>query len=210
MTIVLYDYWRSSSAYRLRIALNLLGLRYQSRSVNLLKDEQSEPAHLARNPQGLVPVLEIDGQRMTQSLAIIEYLSERHAAGLLPEDAEQRHRARALAYVIAMDIQPVCNLKVVKYAVAAGGSTTTQSWMHHFITEGFSAFEAMLGDAFVGPFALGRHPTIVDICLVPQAYNAQRWGVELSAYPRLASIVIAMATLPEVAAAHPDLVKPID
>lgn len=207
MNIVLYDYWRSSSAYRLRIALNLLGLKYESRPVNLVAGEQTSNAHLVRNPQGLVPVLEIDGTSMTQSLAIIEYLDETHNAGFLPTDPVARQKVRALAYAIAMEIQPVCNLRVAKFATSKG-AISQEEWMRHFISTGLNAFEVMLSTTPVGKFCWGDKPGLADICLVPQIYNAERWGVDLSAFPQLARIGQEMAALPAVASAHPDRYKP--
>src|SRR5690606_33449557 len=119
MAARLYDYWRSSAAYRVRIALNLLGIPFESVPVNLLEGEQKAPENLARNPQGLVPTLEIDGLRLTQSLAIVEYLDETRQAGLLPREAAARARVRALAHAIAMEIHPVCNLSVARHAAEA-------------------------------------------------------------------------------------------
>ncbi len=207
--IVLHDYWRSSSAYRVRIALNLLGLPYESRPVNLLAGEQQEPENLSRNPQGLVPTLEIDGLRLTQSLAILEYLDETRGAGFLPRDAAGRARARALAHAIAMEIQPVCNLRVVRHAVAQSGDVISQrDWMRHFIELGLEGFDAMLSDGAAGRFCHGDRVTLPDLCLVPQVYNARRWGVDLAAFPRLTAIATALEGLPAVATAHPNRVGP--
>lgn len=207
--IVLHDYWRSSSAYRLRIALNLLGLPYESRPVNLLANEQRGPDNLARNPQGLVPTLEIDGLRLTQSVAIVEYLDETRQAGFLPADAAGRARVRALAHAIAMEIQPVCNLRVARYATErSSGALGQEDWMRHFITLGLQDFEAMLGDGASGRFCHGDQVTLPDLCLVPQVHNARRWGVDLSPLPRLAAIAKALEDLPAVRAAHPDAVRP--
>lgn len=206
--IVLHDYWRSSSAYRVRIALNLLGLPYESRPVDLLAGDQTGPENLSRNPQGLVPTLEIDGLRLTQSLAILEYLNETRNAGFLPRDATGRAQVRALAHAIAMEIQPVCNLRVMRHAVAAsGGAITQEGWMRHFIALGLQGFEAMLGDCDAGRFCHGDGVTLPDLCLVPQAYNARRWGVDLGAFPRLLVIAAALEALPAVQAAHPDAVR---
>ncbi|WP_374394128.1 maleylacetoacetate isomerase [Tabrizicola sp.] len=204
--VILYDYWRSSSAYRVRIGLNLIGLAYRSVPVDLTTGAQRDPRHLKANPQGLVPVLDIDGLRLTQSLAILEYLDETRAAGFLPADPAARARARALACAVAMEIQPVCNLRVAQHAVSLGGSATMAGWMRHFITLGFQGLEPMLtGDT---PFCHGTSPGLADLCLVPQVYNAHRWGVDLAPFPRIAAITARMEALPEVAAAHPDRVKP--
>ncbi|KAF0115889.1 MAG: maleylacetoacetate isomerase [Rhodobacteraceae bacterium] len=202
--VILHDYWRSSSAYRVRIGLNLLGIAYRSIPVDLTSSGQRAPDHLKVNPQGLVPVLEIDGLRLTQSLAILEYLDETRAAGFLPKAPAERARARALAMAVAMDIQPVCNLRVAQHVVGLGG--TTEDWMHHFITLGFQGLEPMLtGDT---PFAHGQNPGLADLCLHPQVYNANRWGVDLTPFPRIAAIADRMEAIPQVAAAHPDRVKP--
>ena len=207
--IILQDYWRSSSAYRVRIALNLLGLVYQSHPVDLVAGAQAEAANLTLNPQGLVPTLSIDGMSLTQSLAIIEYLDETRHAGFLPSDPPGRARVRALAMAIAMEIQPVCNLRVARHAVeASGGAITTEDWMRHFISLGLSGFEAMLAKAPEGAFCHGDQPSLADLCLVPQIYNARRWGVDLTAFPRTMVIAERMEALPAVAAAHPDLARP--
>ncbi len=207
--IILQDYWRSSSAYRVRIALNLLGLAYQSHPVDLVAGAQSETANLAVNPQGLVPTLTIDGLCLTQSLAIIEYLDETRHAGFLPTDPPGRARVRALAMAIAMEIQPVCNLRVARHAVASsGGAIRMEDWMCHFITLGLTGFEALLVAGPVGAFLHGDQPTLADLCLVPQIYNARRWEVDLTAFPRTMAIAGRLEALPAVAAAHPDLVRP--
>lgn len=206
--IVLHDYWRSSSAYRVRLALNLLGLPYERRPVDLLKGEQTGAENLERNSQGLVPTLEIDGLRLTQSLAILEYLDETRGAGFLPADTPGRARVRALALAVAAEIQPVCNLRVVRYAVQSSqGAITQEEWMRHFITLGLQGLEAMLGDA-PGLYCHGDRVTLPDLCLLPQAYNARRWGVDLAAFPRIVAVSAALEAIPAVQAAHPDRVAP--
>jgi maleylacetoacetate isomerase len=209
MTVTLYDHWRSSASYRVRIALNLRGIAYRIVPVNLLTGEHKGAANLARNPQGLVPTLEIDGLVLTQSLAIIEYLEETRGPLLLPADPPARARVRAIAQAIAMEIHPVCNMSVARHAVAAsGGAITMEGWMRHFIGPGLAAVERMLDGA--GAFAHGDAPTLADVCLVPQVYNAVRWGVPLDSVPRIAAIVDRAGALPAFAAAHPDRVKPED
>ena len=206
--VVLYDYWRSSASYRVRIALNLAGIEHRSVPVDLLKQEHKSPAHLARNPQGLVPALFIDGQLYTQSLAIIDYLGEtRTGLDVLPADAASRAKVRAVA--IAMDIHPVCNLGVVNHVVELVGNAeeTRSGWMKKFIGEGLAAVETMLSD-LPGPLCFGDKPTLADICLVPQVYNARRWGVALGRLPTLTRIDAALADLPAIKAAHPDTWQP--
>jgi maleylacetoacetate isomerase len=202
--IVLHDYWRSSASYRVRIALNMAGVAWESLPVDLIKGEHVGEAYLARNPQGLVPALEIDGQLFTQSLAIIEYLEEKFGLGLLPDDAASRAKVRALAYAVAMDIHPICNLRVAKFAIAnSNGGITMESWSQQFITLGLSALEAMVGD---GEVCFGSSVTLADLCLVPQLYNARRWGVDLDRMPKLSRIGAHLEALPAFVAAHPDRV----
>ena len=207
--IILHDYWRSSSAYRLRIALNLTGMDYARHAVDLGAGEQLMPANLARNPQGLVPTLEIDGETLTQSLAVLEYLDEVHEAGFLPKDALGRARVRALSYAVAMDVQPVCNLRVARYAKdKAGGGITMESWMRHFIGLGLTGLEGLLAQRQAESFCHGDRVTMADICLVPQVYNARRWGVDLLEFGRISAIAGRLEAMPEFAAAHPDRVRP--
>lgn len=198
----LYDYWRSSASYRVRIALGLAELDYDTQVVNLLDGAHLEDEHLERNPQGLVPALDIDGYTMTQSLAIIQYLDETLKLGLLPNLPIDRAKVRALSYAIAMEIHPVCNLNVVEYAVGeSGGNITTEQWMQHFIDKGLRAYEAMIGD---GKCSFGDTVTIADICLIPQLYNAERWGVDLTAMPKIRRVRKALDAIPAFANAHPD------
>jgi maleylacetoacetate isomerase len=203
MNPVLYDYWRSSAAYRVRIALNLLGQDYHAIPVDLLKGEHRSAESLARNPQGLVPTLVIDGLTLSQSIAIIEYLDETRSAGFLPENPAARAKVRALAYAIAMDIAPVCNLSVRNHAAkVSGGGITADDWVRHIMVPGLLAFEAMLPPA--GRYCHGDTVTLADIVLVPQIYNARRLALDLSAMPRITAIMAALEALPAIAAAHPD------
>lgn len=203
---VLYDYWRSSAAYRVRIALNLLGLPYRAVAVDLIEGEQTQADNLTRNPQGLVPTLDIDGIRLTQSLAILEYLDETRSAGWLPPEPAARATVRAMAYAVAIDIHPVCNLRVARHAVTQGA--TMEGWMQHFIGLGLQGLEGLLVQHPHGKHCFGDSVTLADICLVPQIYNARRWGVDLTPTPRLAGIADALDLLPAFRAAHPDRVKP--
>mgnify|MGYP002635068235 CR=1 FL=1 len=209
MSITLYDFWRSSAAYRLRITLNLLGLQYDQCPVDLTTGEHRAAANMARNPQGLVPTLEIDDHTLTQSLAIIEYLDETRHAGLLPPTALGRARVRKIAYAIAMEIHPVCNLSVAKFASEnSGGNITMKSWMQAFIPRGLAAVEQMLGEPATGDFCHGDRLTMADICLVPQIYNARRWEVDLTETPRILQIMTRLEAIKAVTDAHPDLHQP--
>ncbi|RWM69225.1 MULTISPECIES: maleylacetoacetate isomerase [Mesorhizobium] len=196
---VLYDYWRSSASYRVRIALKMLGIEYETVPVDLLTKEQKSAEHLARNPQGLVPALEIDGLRLTQSLAIIEYLDQtRPGSGLLPSDAAGRARVRALSQAIASDIHPICNIGPVDHVVALthGGDKVRQEWMQKFIGEGLAAFERLLDNLATGRFCHGDSPTVADLCLVPQVNNARRWKADFASLDRVNAIATACGELP--------------
>ncbi|MDB5554167.1 MAG: maleylacetoacetate isomerase [Rhizobium sp.] len=210
--VVLHDYWRSSASYRVRIALNVVGLEYDSVPVDILKGEQRQSDYLGLNPQGLLPTLELDGHRMTQSLAIIEYLAELHPeARMLPADPLGRHRVRALSYAIAMDIHPICNSHVAAHVVELTGREEARpEWMRRFIGQGLKAFEALLDHPATGTFCHGDLPGMADFCLVPQVYNAERWGADLSGCARLLEITERCRVLPAFAAAHPHAVRPAD
>jgi maleylacetoacetate isomerase len=209
--ITLFDYWRSSASYRVRIALNLKGLDYNSVAVDLVKGEHKSPAHLARQPQGIVPAIEIDGKVLTQSLAIIEYLDEVFGpVALMPDDVSGRQRVRALSYAIAMEIHPVCNLSVVNHVVALGdgGEEGRKAWMQKFIRAGLEAFEVYLGVGATGDFCHGNQPGLADCCLVPQLYNAARWGADFSDLSTICAIHERCCDLPAFDAAYPDKVRP--
>ena len=203
---VLYDYYRSSAAYRVRIALNLKGVEYESRTVNLLHSEQRAEDYRALNPQGLVPMLEIDGHRLTQSLAIIIYLDQTFPdPPLVPRDPVDGAHVRALALTVACDIHPLNNLRVLKYLSNELGMPQEErdSWYVHWIREGLPALEA-LAKAGAGTFLFGDEPTVADICLVPQLYNARRFNVPLDDYPTLLRADENANKLDAFAAAHPD------
>ena len=202
-SVRLFDYWRSSSSYRVRIGLSLLNLPVVLVPVDLLTSEQTSEANLARNPQGLVPTLCIDGVVLTQSLAILEYLDETRGAGFLPKDPVARVQVRAMAMAIAMEIHPVCNLRVVRYAAAESGGIIDQAvWMRHFISRGLADFEAMLPETAT-EFCLGQSVTLADICLVPQVYNARRWGVDLEKMPKTVAIDAHLRAIPAFARVAP-------
>ncbi|BBF86942.1 maleylacetoacetate isomerase [Aquitalea magnusonii] len=203
---LLYGYYRSSAAYRVRIALNLKGLEYRQQAVNLLKGEQRDPAYLALNPQGLVPALLDGGQLLTQSLAICEYLDEAYpdTPALLPRDLHERARVRALALSICADIHPLHNARVLKYLEGelAQPEATRLQWIRHWIASGFAALEQQLA-AKPQPFACGDAPGLLDACLVPQVFAARRFGLDLTPYPHIVRVDAALADLPAFVAAHP-------
>jgi maleylacetoacetate isomerase len=202
--VVLHDYWRSSACYRVRIALEHLGIPYCKEPVDLLKGEQRSEDYRAINPQGLVPTLDIDGRVLTQSLAIIEYLAEtRPEAGIMPVNPVDRHFVRTLSYAIAMEIHPVCNSHVVAHVVdLTGNPESREAWMRRFIGEGLANVERMLADR-TDRFAFGDRPTMADFCLVPQLYNARRWGADISSCERLLAVDAECAKLLAFEAAFP-------
>ncbi|HET7316769.1 MAG TPA: maleylacetoacetate isomerase [Sphingomicrobium sp.] len=203
---ILHDYFRSSAAYRVRIALNLKGVDYESRPVDLREGEQKGDAYKALNPQGFVPMLEIDGQRLTQSLAIIVYLDQRFPEPpLVPSDPVDGAHVRAMALAVACDIHPLNNLRVLKYLSGPLGldEAARDSWYAHWVSEGFEGLEA-LAKPKAGAFLFGNEPGLADICLVPQMYNARRFDVPLDKYPTLVRADRNASALPAFAAAHPD------
>jgi maleylpyruvate isomerase len=202
----LHGYFRSSASYRVRIALNLKGLRAEHLSHHLRKGEQRAPSFLAINPQGLVPALESDtGDALIQSLAIIEWLDETHPdPPLLPKDALRRAKVRAFAQAIACDTHPVQNLKVLARLRELGLSDEkVTEWAAWANREGLSACEKLIANEG-GPFCFGDKPTLADLCLVPQLANARRFGVDVSAYPRLLRAETAAKALPAFADAAPE------
>ncbi len=204
MSLSLYTFCRSSAAYRVRIALNLKGLDYTSVPINLVKGEQSDASFVERNPQGRIPFIEQDGFGLGQSLAIIEYLDEMHLAPpLISGDAKQRARIRSFALTIAADIHPLNNLAVLNYLKGPmeQPQDDVDTWYRHWITLGFAALEAEVA----GPFVFGDTPSLADICLVPQMYNARRFKMDLSAFPKLVAVDAYACTHPAFACAAPEL-----
>ena len=203
---VLYDYYRSSAAYRVRIALNLKGIDYEQRSINLAEGAHQDTAYHALNPQGFVPMLEIDGQRLTQSLSIMVYLDQVHPEPpLMPRDPADGAHVRSLALAVACDIHPLNNLRVLKYLRGELGVSeeAKDEWYRHWVAEGLAALEEMAKPR-AGAFLFGDAPTIADICLVPQLYNARRFSVPLADYPTLRRADETASAHAAFAAAHPD------
>jgi maleylacetoacetate isomerase len=205
---ILFDYFRSSAAYRVRIALNLKGVEYERVPVDLLQGGQKEEAYRARNPQGLVPLLEIDGHSLTQSLAIIDYLdATRPEPKLVPHDPGARAHVLAMALAIACDIHPLNNLRVLKYLSGPLGQPqeARDQWYAHWVTEGLTALEAMAREGS-GRFLSGDAPGLADICLVPQMFNGRRFDIATDRWPTLVRIDAEACRLPAFAAAHPDAI----
>lgn len=205
--IILYDYWRSSASYRVRIALNLKGIAYQSASTNLLDDSTKQADYIARNPQGFIPMLHIDGQDLTQSLAIIDYLDAKFPEPpMVSSDPLERSRTLAQALVVAADIHPVNNLRIMKYLKHEMGQDqeAINIWYRQWVSEGFKALEAMAPDtAFFG----GDAPNLADVCLVPQMYNGRRFETDMTAFPKLVRIDAACNELAAFQKAAPEAVK---
>lgn len=207
--LTLHTYWRSSAAWRVRIALHLKGLAFDSVPVHLVNDggEQRTANFAARNPQRLVPTLQHGKAILTQSLAIIEYLDEVWPdVPLLPADLLARARARALAQLVACDVHPLGNLRVLQYLehtlqIPADARTR---WIARWVGDGLAAFEALLDQRSASNFCMGNAPSLADCALVPQLYNARRFGVDLTPYPVIRRIEAACAELPAFAAAAPE------
>lgn len=204
MAVRLYSYWRSTAAYRVRIALNLKGIEHEIVPVNLVAAEHRDDAYAGRNPQRLIPFLEDGDTGIAQSQAIIEYLDEQYPEPrLYPGIAADRARVRAFAAAIACDIHPLNNLRVLQYlkGTLEQGEDEVQTWYAHWIHEGFGALEAMASE---GPFVFGDAVTAADVFLVPQMFNARRFDVDLSAFPGLVRIDAQCRSLPAFAQAAPE------
>ena len=202
----LYTYWRSSAAYRVRIALNLKGLDYQSVPINLVESEHRKEDYLATNPQGLVPALTHEQALLTQSMAIIEYLEETQPLpALLPGNALERARVRAFSQAIACDMHPLCNLRVLRYLKRNLGKEQQDidTWYLHWMEAGFQGLEK-LAHASAGRYFFGDSVSLADICLVPQIYNARRFKFDMSIYPTLFRIDEALCSLDAFQAARPE------
>jgi maleylacetoacetate isomerase len=200
----LYSYWRSSTSYRVRIALNLKGIAYETIPVDLVAGDQNAPGYAAVNPSQGVPTLVLDdGTVLTQSMAILEFLEESHPIPpILPREPVLRARVRAASLAVATDIHPLNNLRVIARLKAMGHSQDEAvAWMVEWMARGFAAISRMIEPE--SPFCFGDTPTMADICLVPQLYNAHRWGVDLSAFPRLVQIEERCLARPAFAAAQP-------
>ena len=209
-SLVLFDYWRSSASFRVRIALHLKGLTFEQRFVHLVRNggEQHAQAYRDLNPQGLVPALVHNGQVLTQSLAICEYLDEQFPQyALLPTDPLRRARARSLAQAVACDIHPLNNLRVqqqIRTCFSPGNGQVVE-WMNHWVSEGFAAIEQWLGGSAANlRFCTGNEPGLADCFLVPQVYNAERFGCELESFPRIMQVTRRCRQLAAFAAAAPE------
>lgn len=204
----LFGYFRSSAAFRVRIALNLKGLAHEDAFIHLRRGDQRGDAYRSVNPQGLVPALEIDGQTLTQSMAIVEYLDETHPEpAFLPPDPARRARVRALAHIVACDIHPINNLRVLRYLSRPLGhdQEVIETWYNHWIAAGFEALERLLAtDPRTGDFCDGDSPGLADIALAPQVFNSERYRLDLSPYPTVTRIYANCMKLDAFARAHPN------
>lgn len=210
MTIKLYDYWRSSASYRVRIALNLAKLPFETIPVDLLAKEHLSDEYLNINPQGLVPTLFIDDLKLTQSLSIIEYLCQTKRLNALPQEPIELARVRTLSYAIAMEIHPVCNLSVAAFAQEnSGGKINMNQWMEKFIPKGLTAFEKLVNHPQAGTYCHGETITLADICLIPQLYNAKRWNIPLDDYPKICEIAENLTRVDAFTKASPEATQQI-
>ena len=206
MSLILHAYWRSGTSYRTRIGLNLKGLAYELRPVNLLAGDQGSNAYKALDPQGLVPTLEAEGAVLIQSPAILEWLEEAHPEPpLLPSGTTERATVRAMAALVGCDIHPLNNLRVLRALRREAGANDAQiaSWQTRWISDGFVALEQLIGRDGEG-FCFGETPTLADCYLIPQVYAARRIGVDLSPYPLIQAVDEHAQALEPIAAAHPD------
>ena len=206
MTLRLYTYWRSSAAYRVRIALHLKQLEHELVPVDLAEDEHKQDDYRARNPQGLVPFLDDGNVAIGQSLAILEYLEDRYPnPALLPVDAADRAAVRSFCDVICCDVHPLNNLRVQKYLVGVldADDAARDTWYAHWIYEAFRAIESQLANRD-GPYAFGTSVTLADLCLIPQVYNARRFNVPLDDYPHIVAVDSACRELPAFVSAAPE------
>lgn len=205
--IILHSYWRSSAAYRVRIALHLKDLSYSQITHNLLTGAQHDPAYLALAPHALVPIIEHNGDVLMESPAILEWIETRWPEpALLPSSCNDTAIVRAMCALIACDIHPLNNLRVLNALrnQFSANNTQVKAWIARWIVEGFSALELMV-ERYGGLFAFGDAPTLIDCYLVPQIYNARRYGIDLSAFPKLCAADTVASSLPAVISAHPDL-----
>jgi len=206
MSMVLHGYWRSGTSYRTRIALNLKGLRYRQAPVNLIAGEQRGDAFRHLQPQGLVPALEVDGEVLIQSPAILEWLEETHPEPpLLPRDALARAQVRAMCALVGCDIHPLNNLRVLKAirALAPSDAEAANTWAARWIVDGFAALERLIG-RHGGGYAFGGTPTLADCYLIPQVYSARRFGVSVEDFPHITALATRADAHPAFATAHPD------
>ena len=203
----LYGYWRSSASYRVRIALALKGVEVEHIAVNLRTGEQGQAGHMSRNPQGYLPVLELeDGTQLTQSLAIMDYIDATfREPELMPRDAVERSKILAASLIIATDIHPIQNLSVLKYIRAEHGQDdeAVKDWCTHWIEKGFMALEA-IAQQYDTPFLMTEQPRFFECCLIPQVYNARRFGVDMDKFPKLKAIDAACNMLPAFRKALPE------
>jgi len=207
MTTILRDFFRSSASYRVRIALNVKGIPYTRNPLKIREGEHRSAAYLALNPQGLVPALEHDGAAVVQSLAIVEYLEEiAPEPPLLPRLPAERAAARSMAMVVACEMHPLCNLRVLEYLRTdlQQDEAAVTAWYHHWMTEGFAALEGMVGTHGSERHCCGERLSVADVFLVPQIYNAERFGFNLVRYPRIVGIAAYLRGLPAFAAAAPE------